>query len=361
MAPLYGCLLLVLSSPAEAARVKDFASVYGIHDDPLVGYGLVVGLNKSGDSSQNIGTIRALEARLPPLGISLQDDAIKSRNVAMVMISARLPAGARSGSKLDVTVMSVADAKSLEGGVLLLTELHAGNEVYAIAEGPLTVGGYSVSGGGNESTRNHPTVGVIPGGASVSREVPNRLRVTEQVAFDWILHDPDFTNSARVASVVNALLGPETARAMNSGTITVHVPDDYLGRQAEFIATVEALDVQLDHVLRVVVNERTGTVVMGADIPLSPVAIAHGGLTIDVSRQTQVSQPGMLAAGETTTVTNTEVRVREDAGKLVLVKGATVGDVVSALNAMGVTPRDLIVILQSMRRAGGLHAEVVSM
>ncbi len=361
MVSFFAILLALLVPPAEAARVKDVASVYGIRENPLMGYGLVVGLNKSGDSSQNIGTIRALASKLAPLGIVLDDEEIKSRNVALVIVSARFPAGARIGSHLDVTVMSTGDARSLEGGELLLTPLRNGADVYAAASGAVSVGGYSAGGGGDEAVRNHPTVGTIPRGAIVEREVPNALRVGEQVSFDWILNQPDFTNSTRLAAVVNALLGPESARAVDGGTVTVLVPDAYLGRQAELIAAVESLEIPLDHVHKVGVNERTGTVVMGADIPLSPVAIAHGGLTIDVSTQTQVSQPNVLGRGDTTSVNNTEVRVREEAGKLTLVKGATVGDVVSALNAMGVTPRDLIVILQSMRRAGGLHAEVESM
>lgn len=361
MASFFALLLAVLLPSAHASRIKDVASVYGIRENHLMGYGLVVGLNKTGDSSQNIGTIRALAARLAPLGIALEDEEIKSRNVALVMVSAKLPPGARAGTHLDITVMSAGDARSLEGGELLQSPLLAGATTYAWASGAVTVGGYSVSGGGNESVRNHPTVGTIPRGGIVEREVPNALRVSEQVRFDWILNEPDFANSSRMATVINALLGPETARAVDGGTVEVRVPDEYLGRQAELIASIEALEFQLDHVMKVVVNERTGTVVMGADIPLSPVAIAHGGLTIDVSKQTQVSQPNPLAGGDTTTVSNTEVRVREDAGKITLVKGATVGDVVSALNAMGVTPRDLIIILQSMHRAGGLHADVEAM
>jgi flagellar P-ring protein precursor FlgI len=223
------------------------------------------------------------------------------------------------------------------------------------------VGGYSASGGGNEKVKNHPTVGIVTLGGTLEKEIPNALQIGEQVDFQWILNVPDFTNSARMASVVNALLGPDSAAAVDAGTVRVRVPDAWLGRQTELVAAIEALDIPLDHTMKVVVNERTGTVVLGADIPLSPVAIAHGGLTIDVSRRTEVSQPGMLASGETAVIANTEVRVREEAGKVSVLRGATVGDVVSALNAMGVSPRDLIVILQSMQRAGGISAQVESM
>lgn len=354
--------LAIVVPSAEAARVKDVASVYGIRENSLIGYGLVVGLNKTGDSAQNAATMHSLAARLSPLGVPVTETDIKSKNVAIVLVTAMLPPGARPGTHLDLVVSSAGDARSLEGGTLLLTPLLAPNRMeMASAQGQVIVGGYSVEGGGNESVKNHPTVGTVPRGGIVEKEIPGQLDVAEQVSFDWVLDTPDFTNSTRLATVINALAGPEVARAVDNATVRVKVPDEYLGRQAEFIATVESLELQLDHVLKVVVNERTGTVVMGADIPLSPVAIAHGGLSIEVARQNQVSQPNPLAKGETTAVTNTEVRVREDQGKVTLVKGATVGDVVGALNAMGVTPRDLIVILQSMREAGGLQAEIESM
>jgi flagellar P-ring protein precursor FlgI len=361
MVPFLLLSSLLVSTPAEAARVKEVASLYGMRENLVTGFGVVAGLNKTGDSSQNTGTLHALAARFQPLGVLLSDEDIKSRNVALVMITANIPAGARPGSKLDVTVMSTGDARSLEGGVLLYSLLYAGQTAYASAAGPLIVGGYSASGGGNEKVKNHPTVGIVTLGGTLEKEIPNALQIGEQVDFQWILNVPDFTNSARMASVVNALLGPDSAAAVDAGTVRVRVPDAWLGRQTELVAAIEALDIPLDHTMKVVVNERTGTVVMGADIPLSPVAIAHGGLTIDVSRRTEVSQPGMLASGETAVIANTEVRVREEAGKVSVLRGATVGDVVSALNAMGVSPRDLIVILQSMQRAGGISAQVESM
>ncbi len=353
--------LAVAASPAEAARIKDVAAVYGIRENSLMGYGLVVGLNKTGDSQQNAATMHSLAARLSPLGVPVTEADIKSKNVAIVLVTATLPAGARPGTHLDLTVSSAGDARSLEGGTLLLTPLIAPNRMeMASAQGHILVGGYSVEGGGNETIKNHPTVGMVPRGGIVEKEIPGQLDIGEQTTFDWVLDQPDFTNSTRMATVVNALLGPDTARAVDNGTVRVQVPDGWLGRQAELIATVESLELPLDHVLKVVVNERTGTVVMGADIPLTPLAIAHGGLSIEVSRQNEVSQPNPLAKGETTPVTNTEVRVREEKGKVTLLKGSTVGDVVGALNSMGVTPRDLIVILDAMRAAGGLQAEIES-
>ncbi len=352
-------MLLASFPDAEAARIKDVAGIFGVRQNALTGYGLVVGLNRTGDSAQNAAAIRALSNRLQGLGMTLSDDDIKSRNVAAVMVTANLPSGARPGTRIDITVASTGDARSIEGGVLLLTTLVAANNVaIGTAQGPVTVGGYSAVVGGNSTVKNHPTVGIVTRGGTVERDVPNQLVLAEQGSFDWVLNEPDFTNTARIATLVNARFGTDTALAIDNGTIRVMVPDAYLGRQSEFVATVEALDVVLDHVSRVVVNERTGTVVMGADILLSPVAVAHGGLTIEVSRRLDASQPNPLAAGATAIVENTNVSVREDSGDVTLLKGATVGDVVGALNAMGVTPRDLIVILQSMRVAGGLHAEI---
>lgn len=353
---------LCTTVPAEAARIKDIAGLFGVSENTLSGYGLVTGLNRTGDSAQNAAAIRALSNRLQGLGMTLSDDDIKSRNVAVVMVTASLPAGSRPGSQFDITISSTGDARSLEGGVLQLTPLIAANgTTIATSYGPITVGGYSVESRGSTTIKNHPTVGIVSRGATVQVEIPNQFRVAEATSLEFILHEPDFTNSARVATLVNALLGPDTATAIDSGTVRVDVPDKYLGRQTELVASIESLEVTLDHIAKVVVNERTGTVVMGADITLSPVAVAHGGMTITVSQQNQVSQPNPFGGGDTTLVRNTDVRVHEDEGKVTLLKGATVGDVVSALNTMGVTPRDLIVILQSMQAAGGLHATIETM
>lgn len=355
-------LIAALAQPAFAARVKDVTSIYGVRDNPLVGYGLVVGLNRSGDSPQNAAAIRALANRLQGLGMTLDDEEIKSRNVAMVMVTASLPAGTRPGSLLDIQVSSTGDARSLEGGILLLTPLYAANgRAIAVSQGAIIVGGYSVTVGGDTAMKNHPTVGTIPRGASVEVEIQNGLNIPEAVSFDWVLDSPDFVNASRISAAINGKLGGEFAAVVDGGTVRVNVPDEFLGKQAELLASVENVPVELDQAAKVVVNERTGTVVMGADVTVRPVAIAHGGLTIQVDRQTQVSQPGAFSKGETTTVDNTTVRVDEQAGKLELIEGVTVGDVVGALNRMGVTPRDLIVILQAMHAAGGLQAEIETM
>jgi flagellar P-ring protein precursor FlgI len=359
---MWASLLLLaglLAGPAHASRVKDVATVYGVRSNPLVGNGLVVGLNKTGDSTQNQASIRALATRLQALGVTIDDDELKSRNVAMVMVTSSLPPNSRPGSMIDVQVASVGDAKSLEGGILLLTPLFAANgAAVASAQGPLVIGGYSVSTGKSATIKNHPTVGTIPRGATVEIEIPNALDIAHAVSFDWVLSKPDFTNATRLMHAVNTALDGSYAAAVDSGTVRVGVPDAWLGRQAEFIALIEATPVEMDHVAKVVVNERTGTVVIGADISVRPVAIAHGGLTIEVDRQEEIVQPNPLAAGETAVQRNDEIRVDEQSGHLEMIEGTTVGDVVKALNRMGVTPRDLIVILQAMRAAGGIQAEI---
>jgi flagellar P-ring protein FlgI len=352
-------LCLLFPMPAYAARVKDVANLFGVRANSLIGYGLVVGLNRTGDSSQNAAAVHGIANRLQGLGVTMSDSDIQARNVAVVMVTASLPAGVRPGSRFEVLVSSAGDARSLEGGNLLLTPLVAANGMtVASAQGSITVGGYSVQNGGETQVKNHPTVGAVSGGGTVEVELPNALNFDEAVALEWVLNIPDFTNASRLAAVFNNALGGPVCHVRNAGTVRIEIPDAWLGRQAELVATIEGLEVELDSVSRVVVNERTGTVVMGADITLSPVAVAHGGLTIEVSDSRTVSQPNPLSKGTTTPIQNQDLRVREAAGKVTMINGVKVGDVVNALNAMGVSPRDLIVILQAMRAAGGLHAEI---
>jgi flagellar P-ring protein precursor FlgI len=228
----------------------------------------------------------------------------------------------------------------------------------ASAQGPITVGGYTVGTGRDAVTHNHPTVGFVPGGGIVEVEIPNSLDISQTTELDWLLDRPDFSSATAMATAINHSLDGDYAQARDGGTVRVNVPDAWLGRQAELIARLEVLDFNLDSPNRVVVDERTGTVVMGANITITPVAVAHGGLTIEVQEDTEVSQPGPLSNGETAVVDNVKVKADEQHGKLTLLNGVTVGDVVTALNSMGVTPRDLIIILQAMRTAGGLHAEI---
>ncbi len=353
-------LLFALPAPAHAARAKDIGSFAGLRDNQLTGAGLVVGLNRTGDSQRNEASIRTLGKRLQGLGVSLDNQDLISRNVAMVMVTATLVPDARAGSRLDVTVASTGDATSLEGGVLLITPLVAANkQVFAVAEGQLLVGGYSASAGGDTSRKNHTTVGRIAGGGLVEREVP-RPDYDHAAAVDFVLDTPDNTTVVRLAEAIDATFGVAVATPMSGGTLRLTIPEAFQGNFTLFAAAVEAVQVTPDSPARVVVNERTGTVVMGADVRISQVALAHGGLTIEVRRDTKVSQPGALASGDTVVTSESRIYADEKSGKLQLVEGVNIGDLVSALNDMGVKPRDLIVILQAMHSAGALHAEIVT-
>lgn len=354
--------LLLLAAPVDAARVKDIASVYGVRENVLFGYGLVTGLRRTGDSRRNEATIRSLANRLQGLGITLDTDDIISRNVAVVMVTSRLPADTMPGHRIDCEVSSVGDATSLEGGILLLTPLYATTgQAFASAQGPLVIGGYSAEAGGTSVRKNTTTVGRVPEGAIVERENPYRLDLQSLDQVLWLVKQPDFTTATRVARSMNEKLGGDFARARDSGTVVLKVPDEWKGKVVDLIALLEVVDVQVDTPARVVINERTGTVVMGADVRVSAVAVSYGGLSIEIKRQTEVVQPAPLSGGRTAAATNQTVTATEEEGRLALLEGVTIGDLVATLNGMGVKPRDLIEILLAMRAAGALHAEVESL
>jgi flagellar P-ring protein precursor FlgI len=359
---LFALILAAVAIPAHAVRAKDVGQFHGVRDNPLTGAGLVVGLKRSGDSVRNEASIRALASRLQGLGVSLQIDDISARNVALVMVSARLGPGQRTGSRIDVNVASTGDATSIEGGYLLLTPLMGpdGN-VYALAEGPLVVGGYQVDAAGSAQRKNTPTVGQSPNGAIVEREVASAVDLSAQESVEFVLAHPDFTTASRLAKALNDAFGEDIATPRSASTVALKVPSDYRGRFPDFAAKVESVELTVDAPARVVVSERTGTVVMGADVRISAVAVAHGGLTIEVRRRDQVSQPAPLSGGQTTVVPRADLVAEEKTGQLLLVEGVSIGDLVAALNKMGVTPRDLIVILQAIQSAGALHAEVVAL
>ncbi len=358
---LLAMLFVLVAAPrAEAARIKDVASLLGVRTNSLFGYGLVTGLNRSGDSLRNEAAIRALANRLQGLGFTVSTDEILARNVAVVMVTAEMPSYSRPGLRLDVVVSSSGDAMNLQGGVLQLTPLYAPNgEVFATAQGPLTLGGFQAFQAGTSIQRNHPTTGRVSQGAVVERENPNRIDLSTLEKLEWVVHDPDFTTATRMADAINALFESEVARPEDSGMVNVMVPDRYKDRVVELVAEIERIEIEVDQVARVVVNERTGTVVMGANVHISPVAVAHGGLTIEVQSLNSVSQPGVLAGGVTTPVQNAAVTVDEEKGQLTMIGGATVGELVAALNDIGVKPRDLIQILQGIHGAGALHADIV--
>jgi flagellar P-ring protein precursor FlgI len=353
-------LFLFLLPDATAARVKDIAEIYGVRNNMISGVGLVTGLNRTGDTIQNEVTVQMLMRRLQGQGISVPTDAFRARNVAVVMVNAWLPSSSRPGQRIEVEVSATGDSTSLAGGVLQPTPLLAlDRTVYAIAQGPVVVGGFTVEQGGNISRKNHTTVGRIPSGASVERENPNRVDFSETKSLDWLLKNPDFTTARRLAEVVNVTVGDEIAKALDAGAVQVRIPDDYVGRTVEFIALVEALDVSPDAGARVVINERTGTVVMGDSVRIAPVAVAHGGMSIEIRRSNEASQPGVLSGGQTAVTTNDTIEISEEEGQLKMIEGVTVGALVASLNQMGVTPRDLVQILVSIQTAGALHAELV--
>lgn len=355
-------LLITVGAPAEAARVKDIASIYGVRDNAVFGYGLVTGLNRSGDSRRNEATIRTLANRLQGLGVTLQTDDIISRNVAVVMVTARVPSTARPGHRVDIEVSSTGDAKSLEGGVLQLTPLYASDgKAYASSQGPIVIGGFSAESGGESTRKNHPTTGRIPRGATVEMDNPNRIDLSAIPYIDWLIHDPDFTTAKRMADAINESLGDRLATAHDNGMVRMAVPRSDDATTIDVLAQIELVELEVDAPARVVVNERTGTVVMGANVMVAPVAVAHGGLSIEVQRDTEVSQPGALSGGDTVVTRDSRIVAEEEEGRLTMLEGVTIGQLVGALNSMGVKPRDLIQIMLTIKAAGALQAEIASL
>jgi len=356
------CLLLagLLAVPASAVRLKDLAFVKGVRSNQLTGYGLVVGLNTTGDKDQTEFTRASLASVLARMGVGVDPAAIKVKDVAAVMVTSSLPPFAGAGSRIDVLVSATGDASSLEGGTLLMTPLYgADGKIYAIAQGPISVGGFSAGGSAGSSVqKNHPTVGRLVGGGSVERELP--FSIEGQHAFDLVLRDEDFTTAKRMADKINEHFGPKVAWAPDPGTIRIQVPDKQRDGVVSFLAEVESLEVEPDQVARVVLNERTGTVVMGNNVRISTVAVAHGSLSVTITANNQVSQPAPFSrGGRTTEVTNQDVSAVEEEAHLTVVKGAvTIDELVRGLNAMGVTPRDLISILQAIKASGALSAEL---
>jgi len=357
------CLAALLVAPASArsgARLKDIASLQGIASTPLIGYGLVVGLNKTGDRRQTIFSTQSLVNMLERLGVSVPPAMVRIENVAAVLVTAELPAYARAGARLDVTASSVGDARSLQGGTLLVTPLRGPEgQVHAIAQGPLSIGGFGGGAGGNTVVVNHLTVGRVPAGALV--QVGSSTTLPTADVLSLALREPDFVSASRVATAVNEEMGAETARVVDPGTVAVRVPQQYRGAIADLMARIETLPVDTDAPARVVINERSGTVVVGGAVRLGPAAVAHGNLAVRITTTFDVSQPAPFAErGQTAVVPNVGVDVREQSARLVtLQEGTTLDAVVSALNALGATPRDIIAIMQALKAAGALKAEIV--
>lgn len=353
-------LTLSMGHPAEAARIKDLATVAGVRENALIGYGLMIGLNGTGDKTGTLFTVQSLSSMLNKMGVAVDASAIKVKNIAAVVVTAKLPPFMKPGSRVDIVVSSVGDATSLQGGTLLLTPLQGPDQqVYAVAQGPVSIGGFLGGKDGDTVQKNHPTVGRIAGGAVVERAVP--LDLGDRSSLTLLLRQQDFTTATRMAAAINTRLGDGvSAMAADSGAVSLRVPDAYRGRVVALVAEIENLDVEVDLPAKVVVNERTGTIVMGEHVRIADVAVSHGNLTIRVKTELTVSQPSPFSeTGQTVVTPRRQTDVTEDDAQVIMLpEGTSIGDVVRGLNAIGVSPRDLIAILQAMQAAGALHADL---
>ena len=356
-----GCSAFFFFHSAHASRIKDLTVVEGGRENQLVGYGLVVGLASKGDSKLSY-TVQSIANALQRFGVNVPPNTIKSDNVAAVMITADIPAFAKPGTRIDVTVSAIGDAKTLQGGVLLQTPMLGADEaVYAVAQGSLAVGGFiggEGGAGGATVQKNHPTVGIISGGALVEREIPTTI--VNDKAVELMLLNPDFASAARVAEAINEVF-PRTALAKNSTSVNVCVPESYEGYEVNFIASLGAIEVEPDNIARVIINERTGTIIATANVRISTVAVSHGSLTITIASSLGVSQPQPYSeGGRTVVVPGTETKATEQKGAFkVMDESPTIQQVASALNAMGLTTRDMMAIFQSMKKAGALQADLI--
>ncbi len=356
--------LLTLSfGSAQAERIKDIAQIYGVRSNQLIGYGLMVGLDGSGDqTTQTPFTLQTLGTMLSNMGINLSPSAIATmqlKNVAAVVVTASLPAFAQPGQNIDVTVSSMGNAKSLRGGTLLMTPLKgADGNIYAMAQGSVLIAGAGASGGASSVTINHLSAGRIPGGATVERAVSSAA-LGQSGGFALELHQTDFTTASRVVQAINRTFGENTASALDGRLVQVHAPADMNSRVA-FIAQLEGISVSPSEMAaKVVLNPRTGSIVMNQSVMVETCAVAHGNLSVTISSTPQVSQPAPLSAGQTVVTDQAQIQIKSDKGELVVLPSSTgLGDVVKALNAVGATPQDLLAILQAMKAAGSLRAEL---
>ncbi|MHC2003231.1 flagellar basal body P-ring protein FlgI [Methylobacterium sp. CM6241] len=354
-------LVFAMNGQASAlSRVKDLASIEGVRQNQLVGYGIVVGLNGTGDTLNNIPfTRQSLQAMLERLGVNTRGATMRTQNLAAVMVTASLPPFATQGNRIDITVSSLGDAKSLQGGTLLVTPLlGADGEVYALAQGSVAIAGFSAEGDAAKITRGVPTNGRVPNGAMIERETA--FKMNDMRSLRLSLRNPDFTTSKRIAAAINDFMGADTAEPTDPATVTLQIPAKYNGNMIRLVTEIEQLKIEPDQTARVVVDERSGIIVMGRDVRVSTVAIAQGNLTVTITEQPQVSQPAPLSNGTTTVVPRTGVKVDTgDGNKLAMVKeGVTLRELVDGLNALGVGPRDLISILQAIKAAGALQADI---
>jgi flagellar P-ring protein precursor FlgI len=346
---------------AEGTRLKDLVSIEGVRDNQLVGYGIVVGLNGTGDKVQTVFSAQSLTNLLARMGVQVDPTKILVRNTAAAVVTAELPAFAQPGTRLDVSVAAIGDASNLQGGILVLTPLKAADgQIYAAAQGSVVTGGFVAGRGGNNQTVNHPTAGRVPNGGIVEKLAPS---VAPQNHIKLQLRHEDFTTASRIVGAINERFGTsktKPAHADNSALVDVDVPVAYASRNVDFLSDLEDVSVEADRPARIVIDERTGTIVMGKGVRISPVAILHGSLTVEIQTRLQTSQPGPLSPGQTTVTPEVAVNAKEEKAKnIVLEQGASVEELVRALTAIGSTPRDVIAILQSLKASGALEADVV--
>lgn len=349
------------SAALAQARIKDISSFEGVRDNLLIGYGLVVGLDGTGDDlDSSVFTRESLIGMLQRLGVNARNEDLDTDNVAAVMVTANLPAFSRQGSRIDIDVSALGDAESLLGGTLLVTPLlGADGEVFAVGQGPVQIGGFSAQGNGQSITKGVPTAGRIPNGAIIEREIGFELRQLETVKLS--LRNPDFTTAQRITDAINAHAGTAAAASLDSGTVQLHVPERYRGNMVAFLTDIEQLPIRTDQPAKVVIDERSGVIVMGEKVRISTVAIAQGNLTIRVTETPQVSQPNAFSeTGDTVVVDRTDIEVDEQGDRRLGIVGSGVSlqDLVNGLNALGVGPRDMITILQAVKAAGALQAEI---
>jgi flagellar P-ring protein precursor FlgI len=362
MRAAFVAVLMGLFVPAQAgatSRIKDLANIEGVRQNQLIGYGLVVGLNGTGDTLNNIPfTKQSLQAMLERLGVNIRGQTLRTGNVAAVMVTANLPAFGTQGTRIDVTVSALGDAKSLQGGTLLVTPLlGADGNVYAVGQGSVAIGGFQAEGEAAKIVRGVPTVGRIANGAIIEREIDFNLNRQSQLRM--ALRNPDFTTAKRIAAAINDYIGVPTAEPLDPGTIGLTVPSLYKGNVVKLLTEIEQLQVEPDEAAKIVIDERSGIIVMGRDVRVSQVAVAQGNLTVTISETPQVSQPAPFSRGQTRTVPRTRIGVQEDGKKLAVVNdGVSLQQLVDGLNALGIGPRDLIAILQAIKAAGAIQADI---
>jgi flagellar P-ring protein precursor FlgI len=352
-------LLVGSGAATSASRIKDIANMEGVRQNQLIGYGLVVGLNGTGDTLNNIPfTKQSLQAMLERMGVNIRGATIRTGNVAAVMVTANLPPFGTQGTRIDVTVSALGDSKSLQGGTLLVTPLlGADGNVYAVAQGSLSIGGFAAEGAAASITKGVPTVGRIANGAIIEREIDFALNRLPNVRL--ALRNPDFTTAKRIAAAVNDFLGTKTAEPVDPSTVQLTIPAEFKGNVVALLTEIEQLQVEPDLSAKIIIDERSGIIVMGRDVRVATVAVAQGNLTVSISESAAVSQPNPLSRGRTVVTPTSRVGVQEDGKKLALVKdGVSLQQLVDGLNGLGIGPRDLIGILQAIKAAGAIEADI---